>query len=89
MEFDLFTGGTVMRNVKRSRMTAIVSIAFVFMTGCATQSEPDEYATVQPSCPHNLKMQCFERRGQVTKCSCVTPGEIEQMLEDLTNLEIQ
>lgn len=78
-----------MRKVQSSFKTTIVSIAFIFVTGCATQSEPDEYATVRPSCPRDLKMQCFERRGQVTKCRCVTDGEMEEMLEDLVRMQIQ
>ncbi len=77
-----------MRMVKSNLLTAIVSIVFVFTTGCATQTEPDEYATVKPSCPHDLKMQCTERRGQVTKCRCVTDGEMKEMLEDLVNIQI-
>jgi len=77
-----------MRKIKSSLKTTIVSIALMFMMGCATQSEPDEYATVQPSCPHDMKMQCFERRGQVTKCRCVTAGEMEEMLEDLVRIQI-
>lgn len=78
-----------MRKVKSSLLTTVVTIAIILMTGCATQSEPDEYATVQPSCPHDMKMQCFERRGQVTKCRCVTDGEMEEMLEDLVRIQIQ
>lgn len=78
-----------MRKVRSSLKTTIVSVTFIFVTGCATQSEPDEYATVTPSCPHDLKMQCFERRGQVTKCRCVAAGEMEEMLEDLVNIQIQ
>lgn len=77
-----------MCKVKSSLLTMIVSIPFVFVTGCATPSETDEYAAAEPSCPRDMKMECVKRRGQVTKCSCVTPGEMAEMLEDLTNFEI-
>ena len=78
-----------MLKVKSCLKTTIILIAFLLMTGCASNLPPDEYATVEPSCPRDLKRQGVERRGQVTKCSCVTPGEMEQMLEHLTNMEIQ
>ena len=35
-----------------------------------------------------MKMQCYKRAGQPNKCSCVTPGEMKELLEDLANLDI-
>ena len=78
-----------MRMVKISLITTMMSIAFIYLTGCATQSEPDEYATAEPRCARGLKMQCFERRGQETKCRCVSDGEMAEMLEDLVRFQIQ
>lgn len=77
-----------MRKIRSNLLITTVSIAFIYVTGCATQSEPDDYAAVQPSCPRDMKMECVKRHGQVTKCSCVTPGEMAEMLEDLTNFGI-
>ena len=77
-----------MPNVKYRIVAASFLLATLAIAGCASNAMPDEETMVRPSCPRNQKMQCEKRSGRPARCRCVAPGEMEQMIEELTNLEI-
>ena len=71
------------------RLAAVTfSMTSMMLAACGSQPLSDEETQARPSCPRDMRMECFERWGQTTKCRCVTPGELEQTLEDLTRLGI-
>ena len=60
-----------------------ISAATLLAAGCASQHDVDNTTGQQNYCPKNMALECFESPTRETKCSCVTPQELERTVEQV------
>ncbi len=72
------------RRVNPGRTTAIAILATAMLAaGCASQGDVDDTNVRREYCPRNMTLQCVKRVAPPKRCTCVTPGEFEELLEDV------
>lgn len=70
----------------RKSLSLLIACALA-VAGCAAQGGHDNSVSERPPCPRDMKLQCFEDQAGKS-CSCVSSGEMQEMLEDLTGIRI-
>jgi hypothetical protein len=72
------------RRVNTGRTAAIAILAAAMLAaGCASQGDVDYPNVRRDYCPRNMTLQCFKRTAEPKRCTCVTPLELEELLEDV------
>ncbi len=72
------------RRVNPGRTAAIAILAAAMLAaGCASHGDVDDTNVRREYCPRNMTLQCFKRTAEPKRCTCVTPLEIEELLEDV------
>ena len=62
-----------------------VALAAMAMAGCAAQPSYDDDTYAQSPCRGDQKLKCTKRSAQPEECSCVTTGDVEELIESVIN----
>jgi hypothetical protein len=76
-------------NNHQHAIIVVLLAAFAVSGGCASLGNPDDAESIddpmkvaEKQCRPGMKLECYERSGQPTRCTCITTEELEKVLTD-------
>jgi hypothetical protein len=75
--------------ISRHAAGPLVLVALLIAGGCSSmgnredaESVEDPMKVAEQQCRPGMKLECYERTGQPTRCTCITAEELERVLTD-------